>query len=187
MTITAERSSPASGPAARRARRPWLVAVVCAIVATGLAVTLIAFHLPSRHDRQHATAAGALTNTEQLATQAAAQEVVDLLTYTRASFNADFQRALNGMSGALQSDQAKDKAATLAAMTKGKFDLKGQVTQTALESSTPTTALVLVSATGYQVPASGTPTPTTYARFEVTMTEVKGTWLATNLSSVGLT
>jgi hypothetical protein len=172
----------------RGAVAPWLVGGVAAVVAIVLAVGLVVYHLPSRHGRVHAPVAGALSGREQQAMQAASQEVVNLLTYARKTFNADFQRALSGMSGSLQSDQAKDKAATLAAMNKGKFDLKGQVTQTAFEQSDGKNAvLVLVSATGYQIPASGTPTPTTYARFEITMTDVKGAWLATNLSSVGLT
>jgi hypothetical protein len=167
---------------------PWIVGGIAAVVAIALAVTLIVFHLPSRHGRVHGVAAGVLTATEQRAMVAASQEVVNLLTYSRSSFNRDFQRALDGMSGSLQADQAKDKAATLAAMTKGKFDLKGQVTQTAFEQSDGKAGmLILVSATGFQVPASGTPTPTTYARFEITMTEIKGKFLATNLSSVGLT
>jgi hypothetical protein len=172
----------------RSASAPWVAGAGAAVIAIVLAVALVVFHLPSRHSRVRAPVAGALGASEQQAMQAASQEVVNLLTYTRATFNADFERALNGMSGSLQADQAKAKAATLAAMNKGKFDLKGQVTQTAFEQDAgKNTVLILVSATGYQVPASGTPTPTTYARFEITMTDIKGAWLATNLSSVGLT
>jgi Mce-associated membrane protein len=168
-------------------RGALVTAVVFGVVAIALAAVLVVFHLPSRHGRVQPASAGALTGTEQTAMTAASQEVVNLLTYTRKSFDSDFTRALNGMTGSLRTDQTKAKASTLAAMNKGKFDLKGEVTATALEQNSGKTMTVLISATGYQVPASGTPNPVTYARFEITVTKSGDKWLASDLQSVGLT
>ena len=46
--------------------------------------------------------------------------------------------------------------------------------------------LILVSADGYKLPDGGQRTLTSTARFELTMTKVKGKWLASDLQSVGL-
>jgi hypothetical protein len=159
---------------------PWIVAGALAAVAAAMVIVLFVMIVPHRNKHHYG-----LTATQQRAVGAASQTVVNLLTYTRTNFDADYSRALAGMTGALRSDQQKDKAATLAAMTKGKFDLKGTVTASAFEQAKGKTVLVLVSATGNQVSSAGT-TPATTARFEMTMTLIKGKWLASNLQSIGL-
>lgn len=171
-----------SGPTRSSSRLPWLVAAALGVVAVALAVVLVAVLLPARDEK-----AVGLSSDEQAAMSAASQEVVNLLTYTRKDFDADFQRALSGMTGQLLSDQQKLKDKTLAAMTKNKIDLKGEVSEVALEGADDNgNVLVLVSATGYQVGANGTPVPATYARFELTMTRQGDKWLAGNLVNVGL-
>lgn len=166
----------------RRSIAPWIVAGVLGAVAIGL---VIALFVPLKHAKD--APINGLTSREQSAMSAASQEVVNLLTYSRANFDADFQRALSGMTGALLADQQKLKTQTKTAMDKNKIDLKGQVSEVAYSGQDDAgNVLVLVSATGYQVPQQGTPLPTTYARFEITMNRVGSKWLASNLQNVGL-
>ncbi len=171
-----------STPTPSKSRTPWFAAAVLGVVAVGLAVLLVVGLLPDRKDK-----AAGLTADQQAAMSAASQQVVNLLTYTRKHFDADFQRALSGMTGQLLSDQQKLKDKTLQAMTKNKIDLKGEVSEVAYEGSDDSgNVQVLVSATGYQVGDNGTPVPATYARFELTMQHQHGAWLAANLQNVGI-
>lgn len=166
----------------RRGAAPWISAAVAGAAAIVLAVVLL---VPLRHAKD-APVSG-LSSREQSAMTAASQEVVNLLTYTRKNFDADFQRALSGMTGALLSDQQKLKDQTKTAMAKNKVDLKGEVAEVAYSGTDDAgNILVLVSAAGYQVPESGTPLMTTNARFEITMNRIGGKWLASNLQNVGL-
>lgn len=166
----------------RSTAAPWITAGVLGVIAIVLAVV---YFVPLRHARDEPVRG--LSAKEQAAMTAASQEVVNVLTYSRQNFEADFQRALSGMTGDLLADQQKNKDKTRAAMEKNKIDLKGEVSEVAYSGTDEAgNVLVLISATGYQVPADGTPVPTTFARFEMTMQRVGGKWLASNLESVGL-
>ena len=71
-------------------------------------------------------------------------------------------------------------------MTSGKFDLQGQVTSCRFEEpASGASYAVLVSAQGYKVPDTGPKTLASTARFEVTMTQVKGKWLASDCNRSG--
>jgi hypothetical protein len=165
-------------------RAYWLSSAVLAAVAATLVVVVFAVVEPQRHDLQ--TKPKGLTSSEQQALDTGTKEVVNLLTYARKSFDADYARTLAGATGALLSDLQSKKATILGQITQGKFDLSGSVTQSAFEEISGNNSLILVSADGYKLPDGGQRTLTSTARFELTMTKVKGKWLASDLQSVGL-
>jgi hypothetical protein len=165
---------------------PWIVAGVLGVVALVLAGLLI-FAIRPEHNRHSSTAkAVGLTASEQRAMDAAAKQVLNILTYSRKTFEADFARTLAGVTGPLRSDLQREKPALKEQMTKGKFDLQGAVTSSAFEETRGNSSLILVTAQGYKVSAGGQRTLASTARFEVTMTSVDGKWLASDLRSVGL-
>ncbi len=166
-------------------RTPWLTAAVLAVVAVVLAVLLLVVIRPDRRDQSGGAKFG-LTSSEQQALDAGAKQVVNILTYSRKSFDADYARTLAGTTGALRADLGKQKAALRTQLTKGKFDLQGTVTSSAFEEVSGKNSLVLISAQGYKLPTGGQRTLASTARFEVTMTSVDGKWLASDLTSVGL-
>jgi len=162
---------------------PWIVSAVAAAV---LIATLLVYFLVLRPDEDNVP--GAFTSSETAAMNAAAQEIVNTLTYTRAHFDADFQRALDGTTGDLRTDVSKNKADTLAAMTQGKFDLSAQVTHKALvgpvSSGKQQGYVVLVTVNGFQSNAKDAPKPND---LEVTVVKVKGKWLLSGITSFGVT
>ena len=160
---------------------PWITAAVLGVLAIALAVALTVFILPNRGKTP-----GALSSSEKSAVTGAKQELINVLTYSRKTFDADYARALSGATGKLRDDLAGKKALTLQALTAGKFDLKGQVTEAAFEQRSGNSTVVLLSATGYTVGADGTPVPKSADRFELTMTDVKGKWLMSDFQNVGL-
>src|SRR3954470_22059536 len=105
-------SAQESGSRAGSGRRwlPWLTALVLALVCVAIAVVLPHVHAVSVRARSAADAAAgqvALPTDDQKAVQAAATEAANLLTYSRTNFDADWNRALNGATGALKSDHSK--------------------------------------------------------------------------------
>lgn len=176
-----------TGPQPSGDRTPWIVTASAGAVALALTVVLLAVILPDRHHHNSRPAvAGAITATEQRAMDAASLEISNVLTYARASFDHDYARTLAGATGPLATDLDKQKAMILSQMKSGKFDLQGTVTATAFEQQSGTTALILVSAQGYKLPDGAQKTLTSTARFEVTMSDINGKWLASDLQSVGL-
>ncbi|MDP9091681.1 MAG: hypothetical protein M3N95_01745 [Actinomycetota bacterium] len=169
-------------------RVPWVLAAALAAVAVALAVVLATLALPARHRHQRAVAQLGLTSLEQQAVDAASKQAVNLLSYRRATFDADYARTVAGTTGALKTDllSGTKKSTLLSEMTSGKFDLQGQVTASAFEQAAGAKYAVLVSASGYQVPDSGSRTLNSSNRFEITMTRVGTAWLASDLQSVGL-
>jgi hypothetical protein len=130
---------------------------------------------------------GDLTAKENAAVEAAGTEMSNLLSFRRAHFDADFQRALSGATGALKSDVNAKKAVTLATMTKGKFDLIGKVTHKALEgpvgSGKKAGYVVLVTVNGYQSNATSQPVQQTLA---VTVVRSGSKWLASDVTNIGV-
>jgi hypothetical protein len=171
MTDTRDRSGVA----------PWLSAGVLGVLAIALALTLGLFIMPNRGNSP-----GELTSTEKSAVNAAKQELINVLTYSRKTFDADYNRALNGATGALRDDLAKKKTLTLQALTAGKIDLRGKVTAAAFAEQADGKTVVLLSATGYTVGADGVPVPKSIDRFELTMVKIKGKWLMSDFRNVGL-
>jgi hypothetical protein len=193
--VSAEAGAPArvvkgtiieSQPSGSRGR--WITAAVLGAVAVALAVVIVFPLSHARHHRHRLQSQVGLSTVEQAAVTAADQQVLNMLTYRRKTFDADYARTVAGASGPLASDlnKSSNKTALLQKMTQGKFDLQGQITASAFEESSGTTYNVLVSASGYQVPDGGQRTLSSTARFEVTMTRAGTKWLASNLQSVGL-
>lgn len=167
---------------------PWTVAAVLGVLAIAVgAVVLFVIH-PERSDRQRAARAVGLTATEQQAMDAAAKQVINLTTYSRKNFDGDYARTVAGATGDLLSDLQKpaNKTNLLQQMQTGKFDLQGEVTNTAYAESSGDKYLILVSSNGYKVPDGAQRTLQTRARFQVTMVRSGSKWLAASLTSVGL-
>jgi hypothetical protein len=166
--------------ARRTLTAPWIVSAVAGAV---LIATLIVYFVALRPDEDHVT--GSLTATEQAAVNAAAQEATNLLTFSRAHFNADFNRALAGTTGAMRTDLMNQRTNTLKAITDGKFDLTATVTHKALEGpgSKGNSYLVLVTVNGYKSTAKDAPTP---SDLEVTVAKTKGKWLVAQITNIGV-
>ncbi|MGH8961192.1 MAG: hypothetical protein ACRDWT_08285 [Jatrophihabitantaceae bacterium] len=168
------------------ARPPWIVAAVLAVLAVVLAALLFAVVYPARH-RHKDSAAAQFSSSEQAALSAATTQTINMLTYARKSFDTDFARALAGATGQLRSDLQKDKASTLTQLTTNKFDIKAQVTDTALESGDAAKGyLVLLVANGYRIDANGKQSAAIPKRIELTMVRVGGKWLASDLQGIDL-
>jgi hypothetical protein len=181
-------------PEIRRAgSAPWVTAAVAGFVLVALVVTYFVFLRPDKadaddkRDAARQTVVGDLTAQESLAVSAAATEMLNLVSFRRADFAADFQRAINGVTGSLRSDVQKNKADTLSAMTKGKFDLTGKVTHKALEG--PVTSgktkgyVVLVTINGFRSTAKTSPIQ---QNLEVTVIRSGGRWLASDVRNIGV-
>ena len=109
---------------------------------------------------------------------AGAREVVDLLSYSRADFTADFNRALAGLTRDLQTQQLSERDQLLHAMNQAQSDYAGQVRAIGVESASGTSVLLLVLATGYEVSAVRSAQPLSGTeRFEVGVEFVHGRWL----------
>ena len=158
-----------------RSRAPWIVAVVAGIV---FVAGIIVYYAPLSNARAD-NGVGQFSSSEQAAMTAASVETANLLTYRRASFDSDYQRAINGATGSLKTDIASKKATTLTTLTTGKFDLTARVTHTALVGPSGKNSIdVLVSVNGYK---STTPDVPTQQNLQVTVQKVGGNWLTSNV------
>jgi Mce-associated membrane protein len=174
--------------AGSRDRTPWVVAAVLGIVAIALAAVVIFVIHPDRNDKQALARATGLTSVEQQAVDAASHQALNLTSYSRANFEADYARTVAGASGKLASDLADKsrKSALLAQMQKGKFDLQGQVANAAFETTADGKYSVLVYALSYKSGTGTTHELSSRNRFVLTMQRIGGRWLATDLLSVVL-
>ena len=175
-----------SQPARARSTVPVAVAAVLAVVVALLVVLLL--HVDSaRADRNLGDAYGP-TAAQQAAVQAGAVEAANVLTFSRAHFAADYQRALAGMTGALKQDFSKPttRTSTLQTMQKNKIDLRGSVLHSAFETQNGASVLVLITVNGSQVSDTGQTSVGTPQRLELTMVQQGGRWLASNLVYVGV-
>ena len=171
-----------SGRTAQRSWTPWLIAVIAGVV---FVAGIIVYYAPLSNARSDDTA-GQFSSNEKAAMTAAAVEATNLLTFSRAKFNADFTRAANGTTGALKKDFLGKKATTLSVITKGKFDLTARVTHQALVGPSGKGGKsydVLISLNGYK---STTPDVPTQQNVIITVTKVGSSWLASNLQSSAL-
>jgi hypothetical protein len=171
---------------ARRSPAPWIAAAVAGALAIALAVVYFVVVRPDHRSKQ-AQAKGGFTGTERTAMDAATTEAVNLQSLTRAHFDRDWARALAGTTGPLHSDLANSKATTLKTLQQKKLDLRADVTHTALlgPSEDGKGYVVLVTMLGYQVSGGQQSLPTPQ-RLQLTVVEVKGKWLANDVSQRGL-
>lgn len=164
------------------ARPPWLVAGILAVVAAALGVIVFAVLPGAKDNHRGSVGNSALSGDERAAMQAARVETVNLLTYARKTFDADWARALSGATGQLKSDLQTDKKTTLDNLTKNKFDVTATVSDVGLAGGDAKSGYqVLVVASGHRVDDSGTPSAAIPSRLQLTMTHVDGKWLASDL------
>lgn len=167
----------------RRAWAPWITAAVAALA---MVAAILAYALVGDHQRASAKSL-TFNSDEQAAVAAAGTETANLLSFRRAHFQADFQRALDGATGAVKADIEGKKSATLDAITKGKFDLAADVTHTALagpaEAAKVKGYVVLVSLNGYKSTQKNLPTQ---QNLQVTVVQEKSKWLVSDVKSIGV-
>jgi hypothetical protein len=172
---------------------PWIVAGLAGVVLVALFVTYVVKLRPDEHharlERLAAKQAviGDLSVAENAAVSAASTEMLNLLTLSRAHFDSDYQRALDGATGALKSDVSGLKQQTHDAMTQGGFDLTGKIVAAALGDQANSGATVgytiLLRVDGYHSTLPNVPTPQSVA---VTEQLIGGNWLASNIVNVGI-
>jgi hypothetical protein len=177
----------------RTSLAPWITAAVAGVVLIALLLVYLLWLRPDERDadRERAdavVASGQLTPEETAAMTAAGTEMVNLVTFSRAHFEDDFKRALDGTTGSLHSDVEKQHDNTLKAMTDGKFDLSGRLTHKALSDSVQADGthgyVVLVTINGYHSTAPDSPTQQSLA---VTVLDINGKWLASDVTNIGVT
>jgi hypothetical protein len=175
----------------RTSLAPWITASVAGVVLLALLLVFFLWLRPDEKDADSGApqAVGQLSSTEVDAMNAAATEMINLVSFSRDSFDSDFQRALDGTTGALQQDVKDKRAKTLEAITEGKFDLFGKVTHKALSDAVPATDdhgpgyVVLVSINGFRSTNPTVPIPQNLA---VTVVDVDGKWLAADVTYIGI-
>ena len=162
-------------------RAAWLTAAVLGVFVVLLGAGLVVLLVVRNH---HANPD--LTGREQAAVDAASREMINLQTFRLAHFDADFTRAGSGLTGDLLKALNGKKTSLQDSLQKSKLDTTASVTQAAFEERKGSDALVLMTMNNYRVDAKGKKTLFASGRFEVTVSDVKGAWLASNLTSVGL-
>src|SRR6266568_3545678 len=174
-----EREKMADGQ--RHSRLPWRAVGALTVVAAVLAGLLGSLIVRRGH---HVTAG--LDAREQAAVDAAAREIVDAQSFRLAHFDADFARATAGLTGDMLKELTAKKAALRTSLQQSKHDTSATVTQAALSEVNGAKAVVLLTMKNYRTDKSGQRTPFATGSFKITMSEVGGKWLASDLTSVGL-
>jgi hypothetical protein len=177
-----------SQPNGARTRAPWIAAGGLGVLVALLVLAFVHVHSVSNDHAKSAGSGYGLTAEQQLAVTAASTEAANVVTFSRKTFTADFARALNGATGGLKSDLAKEKALTLNTMTSGKYDLKGTVGSSAYVGTTTNGKglLVLVTVNGFKVSDAAGASSATVQRLELTMVKSGNKWLADALSAEGI-
>jgi Mce-associated membrane protein len=177
-----------SQPKPVRSRAPWIVAGGLGVLVALLVLVLVHVHAVSDNHAKDGGSGYGLTADQEQAVTAASTEAVNVVTFSRKTFNADFARALNGATGSLKSDLAKEKSLTLNTMTSGKYDLKGTVGSSAYAGTTDNGKglLVLVTVNGFKVSDSAGEGSATVQRLELTMVKSGNKWLADDLTATGI-
>lgn len=119
-----------------------------------------------------------------VAVEAARTEVVNTLSYQRPDFDADLQRSLDGATNPLRDDLRRSAPDLRAAMTAGKYDTSGQVTETAVVRADPDTVTVMVVAQESRAVDGQTGPTVIEHRYEVTVTRTGSGWAASRIASV---
>jgi hypothetical protein len=158
----------------------WLLAglAVLLLVASGVIATV-------RVSQRHSGAAQ-LTSAENDAVSAARQEAINIQTYRRKSFDADFQAALNGLTPTKQTQWQANKASLKSQLTAQKIDSAATVSGAGLVSFDGNSAVVAVASDTQRVDAAGKATTIARNRFQISMKLMHGKWLMDELESVSI-
>jgi len=128
----------------------------------------------------------ALSASERAALEAGRTFAVDVFSYDRSSFDADFNRALGLTTADLTAQVQNTKSAVQASLASGAIiATTAQVKAAAVESSDGAQVKLLVVAETYSVDPSDRSTDTGQRRLAVTMIERNGAWLASALAVIG--
>lgn len=120
----------------------------------------------------------------QVAAEAGRSEVINLLSYRRADFDADVQRAEAGAVSPLKEQIESNAADTGAAMRKGNYDLNGSVTSVAVERASGDSIAMLVAAQSNRVVDGGAAPTVTSVRYVVTVTRTESGWAVSQVRNV---
>jgi hypothetical protein len=168
---------------------PWVTAGIAGVILAALVVVYFVGLRPAKADASRpANGPGGPSRQEQEAMTAAAQGVANLQTFRRASFAADYSRALASTTGKLRSDVLGKRSLTQKTLTTGKFDTGSDVTNTALQGPSDKSKpgkgyIVLVSVDAYRSTDRAQTVPSNLA---VEVVDVKGKWLLDDVESVGI-
>ena len=157
----------------------WLGVAVAALLVA--AVVLAVLRLTSR-----SSGAAGLSSAEQAAVSAARQETINLQTYRRASFDADFTAALAGLTPAKATQWQANKATLRTKLTQLKQDAGATVSGAGLVSFDGKSALVVVASDTLRIDAAGKTTTAAQNRSQVSMKWIGGKWLMDDLQSVSV-
>ena len=158
----------------------WLLAGLAVLLSASAVVLGVV-----RTSGGHAGAAE-LSAAQNAAVSAARQEAINIQTYRRKSFDADFQAALNGLTTVKRTQWEANKATLKAQLDSQQIDAAATVSGAGLVSFSGTTAVVAVASDTQRVDAKGKTTTTARNRFQITMKLVSGKWLMDDLESVSI-
>lgn len=119
------------------------------------------------------------------AAEAARSEVVDVLSYRRSHFEDDLVRAVRGAASPLRDQVEQGGPALRTAMTKGHYDLSGDVTSIAVERANGASATLLIAADADRLPDGGGTDTVTQQRYEVSVIESSGVWSVNQIQASG--
>jgi Mce-associated membrane protein len=175
--------APKSAPVpAWRAGLPFLV--TSSVIVASLVVTALAFGLHNR--ARHRDTLPTPTAAQAAALAAARSEAVAMTTIGYQTAASDVNRILAGATGQLRTQFEKERADLPASLAQHKSNSRGNLLSAGLESLTPTNAKALVAVdatvTGSDTGPSGV---VTYYRMLMTLENVSGRWLVSNVAFAG--
>lgn len=115
---------------------------------------------------------------------AGAQEVVNLLSYSRSNYQTDFGRALDGLTGPLLAQWQTQKTSILAQLTTAKADYLGEIRCIGIEIVSDDSVIMLVAASSYSVNDAGVRSVLSLPNLEIGVTRINGTWLVNQFQSI---
>jgi hypothetical protein len=119
-----------------------------------------------------------------VAAEAGRSEVANVLSYRRANFSVDVQRAVAGATSPLSEEIQNNAPSTETAMTAGKYDLTGTVTAIAVATADANDVTLLVTADAMRVPDGGAAPVITHPRYVVRVTRTPLGWATSHITPV---
>ena len=120
----------------------------------------------------------------RVAAEAGRSEVANLLSYRRADFDADLQRALAGATSPLSEEIQNNAQDTRNGMTMGKYDLSGTVNAIAVVATTPSEVTLMITADATRVPDGADAPVVTHPRYVVKVSRTPLGWATSHVTPV---